>query len=587
MAEISNGKSKISWLSNSLSVFVAAYNEVDNLRPTVEMILRLLNVSVEDFEIIIVDDGSTDGTYEVAEKLREKYPPVRVIHNPTNMGLGYSYIRAVEISEKNSFVFVPGDNTWPYRSLQDLFGNLGKADVVTSYTTNPEIRPLDRQIISSLYTGILNTVFGLHMRYYHGLTIYPLSFLRAHPITTYGFASMAEALLRAINEGLSFIEVAVPIEERASGSSKALTMKNLTSVATAMTRLVWELRIRPRRGSRSRLAIRGPQRKTGPTNGQLGPAAIGTNGSAHAATETTVSSDVGQRLRIIITGASSGIGAGLVESLAADGHELFVCARRADRLRAVTENDTLAHGHVCDVSDEDQVRAFVAWVAGFTPVVDVLINCAGGFGAIGSLETSDSQAWFDTIRVNLFGTYLVTKHVVPLLTGSSDARIVNFSGGGAFNAFPNYSAYACSKAAVVRLTECLAAELAPRGITVNAVAPGFVATEAHQATLSAGAERAGSLHYRRTQAILEEGGASIANVVDCVRRLVSPQTHGLTGKTISANFDPWRTGAFGECIPEISRSDLWTMRRVNLVNMPEGSLRTTLEEAWGNPGVRS
>jgi len=292
-------------------------------------------------------------------------------------------------------------------------------------------------------------------------------------------------------------------------------------------------------------------------------------------------------LHVIVTGGSSGIGAELVEALAADGHQLYICARRADRLNIVTRNDSVAYGHVCDVSDERQVEAFMAWVRGMTQSVDALVNCAGGFGAIGSVESSDSQEWFDTIRVNLFGTYLVTKHAVPLLAASEDPRIINFSGGGAFSAFPNYSAYACSKAAVVRLTECLAAELALRGITVNAVAPGFVATEAHQATLSAGAERAGSLHYRRTKAILEEGGASMGNVVDCVRTLLCAETRGLTGKTISASFDPWRTGAFGDSIPEISRSDLWTMRRVNIVNMPEGSLRTSLEEAWANHGAGS
>jgi NAD(P)-dependent dehydrogenase (short-subunit alcohol dehydrogenase family) len=584
MAHAPAQESRLALASHSLSVFVAAYNEFENLTPTVEVVLKALSISVEDFEVIIVNDGSTDGTNRVADELAVKYTQVRALHNSKNMGLGYSYIRGVEESLKGSFVFIPGDNTWPYRSLVELFGNLGKADVITSYTTNPEIRPLGRQIVSSVYTWALNAVFGLHMRYFHGLTIYPLSFLRAHPITTYGFASMAEALLRAVNEGLSFIEVAVPIEERATGSSKALSVKNLVSVLSTLAHLFWELRLSPRRGPRARLALR-----NGGTIGSTRPGSI----ASRRPGVTPISTSDGSAgpvhahpLRIVVTGGSSGIGAELVTRLAGDGHQVFVCARRRDRLDEVTQSNTIALGRVCDVSDENQVKEFAAWVGAQTPYVDVLLNCAGGFGAIGPLESTDSQEWFETFRVNLFGTYLVVKHFLQLLAGSVDPRIVNFSGGGAFSPFPNYSAYACSKAAVVRLTECLAAELAPRGIAVNAVAPGFVATDAHHATLRAGAEKAGALHYRRTKAILEDGGAQIANVVECVRNLLCSETHGLTGKTISANFDPWRTDAFNEWIPEISRSDLWTMRRVNIVNMPDGSLKTMLGEAWANHGIR-
>src|SRR5262249_9635289 len=99
--------------------------------------------------------------------------------------------------------------------------------------------------------------------------------------------------------------------------------------------------------------------------------------------------------------------------------------------------------------------------------------------------------WWQTIETNLRGAFLIAQHMVPLLRNGNWPRLINFSGGGAFSPLANYSAYACAKAAIVRLTECLAEELAPANIRVNAVAPGFVPTEMHQATLAAGESRAG------------------------------------------------------------------------------------------------
>jgi hypothetical protein len=242
----------------SVSVFVAAYNEAENLEPTVETLRRAFEWTVDDYEIIIVDDGSTDGTDAIAERLARATPSVHVIHNSQNMGLGYSWQRAIEAATRRTFVFVPGDNTWPYPSLRDLFAALGTADVVTSYPTNPEIRPWGRRLVSTTYTAGLNLMFGLRLRYYNGLTLYPTEFLRDNAITTFGFASMSEALLRAIHHGFTCVAVPCQIEERASGTSKALSGNNLKSVVGTVLSLFLDLRLRARRGPHSLLGIWAP-----------------------------------------------------------------------------------------------------------------------------------------------------------------------------------------------------------------------------------------------------------------------------------------------------------------------------------------
>lgn len=283
-----------------------------------------------------------------------------------------------------------------------------------------------------------------------------------------------------------------------------------------------------------------------------------------------------ERRRILIAGASAGIGAALVRTLAADGHEVFACARRADALRAVTGNDTIARSRVCDVGDEEQVRALYAWVSATGPALDGLIVAAGAFGAIGSFEQTESAVWWGTLRANVFGLYALAKHGLPLLERGTRPRIITFSGRGAFGTFTRYSAYATSKAAVVRLTECLADELRPRGVAVNAVAPGMVATEIHKATLEAGPARAGVEQFERTRAALSEGCVPMEVPVDCVRFLLSREADGLTGKTIAANFDPWRRAEFRAHVAEIEASDVYTQRRINPAHLPDGPLKERL-----------
>lgn len=287
---------------------------------------------------------------------------------------------------------------------------------------------------------------------------------------------------------------------------------------------------------------------------------------------------------IVVAGASSGIGAAITRELSGAGTALYVCARRTDRLTEVTQNNTIAFGYHCDVSKEDQVKDFVGEVRKQAPQIDALINCAGGFGSIGPTIHTNSDEWFKTVKTVLFGTYLMIKHVAPLMIGERHPRIINFSGGGAFSPFPNYSAYAVSKAAVVRLTENLAVELAPSGIAVNAVAPGFVVTEIHDATLQAGPEAAGAEHFERTQILVEGGQTPIAVPVACVKFLLSDAAKNLTGKTISANFDPWDQPEFVQSIDQINSSDLYTQRRINLVNLPEDEFRDNLTSASTRKG---
>ena len=135
----------LSW-QRSISVFIPALNEEKNLEPMVARLIEALTVTVEDYEIIIVDDGSSDGTGAVADGLAAENSAIRALHNSRNMGLGYCFAQGCREARKNFFVYIPGDNTWPYRSFVELSATL---DAPTSLRHMRSILTFARSVAAS------------------------------------------------------------------------------------------------------------------------------------------------------------------------------------------------------------------------------------------------------------------------------------------------------------------------------------------------------------------------------------------------------------------------------------------------------
>lgn len=233
-------------MAPTLSVIVPALNEEGNLEAAVSTVLQTIDSRFADYELLIFNDGSTDATGVIADRLAVGNLHIQVIHNPRNMGFGYNYTRGVKLARMEFVAMFPGDNEIPGEAMRTILSAVGSSDMVVPYITTPSVRPWSRRIISATFVALVNLLFGLRMRYYNGPCVHRRSLLLAVPMQTHGFAYMAAILVRLIRSGHRYVEVPMALQARQHGSSKAFRPKNIVSVLTALTRLFWEVRIKER-----------------------------------------------------------------------------------------------------------------------------------------------------------------------------------------------------------------------------------------------------------------------------------------------------------------------------------------------------
>ena len=215
----------------------------------------------------------------------------------------------------------------------------------------------------------------------------------------------------------------------------------------------------------------------------------------------------------LITGAGRGIGQAIALAYAREGARLSLGARSVSELEETADECRKLDAEVLitptDVTDVSHVESLIAATVERYSTIDILVNNAGIAGPVGVLQDNDLDAWINTVQINLIGVYLCCRAVVPVMKRQNAGRIVNLSGAGAANAWANMSAYCSSKAAVVRLTEVLALELADTKITVNALGPGSVHTRMWDGMTEDAAKAGADLIHDVGLRVTSGGGASI------------------------------------------------------------------------------
>lgn len=222
-----------------LTILISCLNEEENVQNTMRSVISALEGRQEKYEILVMDDGSTDRTYQRACEFRDAHPErsIRVHKNAKNLGLGGAFNEGARLGLGKYYRLCCGDNSEPIETLKTIFSHLGEADIVAPYHVIHG-RSAGRKVISSTYTTLVNALSGHRLKYYNGCPILLRESVLKWPSRTNGFGFQADILTQMLDAGATYVEFPVFSTERKEGKSKALTFGNLESTGSVLWRIL-------------------------------------------------------------------------------------------------------------------------------------------------------------------------------------------------------------------------------------------------------------------------------------------------------------------------------------------------------------
>jgi dolichol-phosphate mannosyltransferase len=225
-----------------LSIAVSALNEAGKIAEIVGGILPLARMFLEDFEIILVDDGSTDDTGAIMDRFALRDPRVRVIHNSYAMGEAFAFKTGLEMARFDALTLIPGDGTFRNEGIGRMFRAAGAADLVITYRDNQSDLGFHLAVLSHLVRFALNAIFGFSLADYHSLIVYPVAPLRDLPIKNPRRDHQIYALISLLRLGLTYVQVPVSLDTAAKGASRKMRPRNHLDLIKNVLSLLFTVR---------------------------------------------------------------------------------------------------------------------------------------------------------------------------------------------------------------------------------------------------------------------------------------------------------------------------------------------------------
>lgn len=223
-----------------ITFFVPCFNEEKNIINTIDTIFAAVRETDFSYEILIVDDCSTDRSVELIEEYMKKNRnvPIRLKKNTINHGLGYNYIEGAFMGNGEYYMPVFGDNSEPKETILAIIKRLGEADMIIPYFGKNDNRQMFRKVLSRIFVTIVNLLSGCSVKYYNGPVLHKrYNVMRWHS-NTLGFAYQAEIITQLIHNNVTYQEVNIFNYDRKIGVSKAFNIKNFLSVLHSLLQIL-------------------------------------------------------------------------------------------------------------------------------------------------------------------------------------------------------------------------------------------------------------------------------------------------------------------------------------------------------------